>query len=92
MSHTYSFICIFLLICFFQAYEWALEAMKVVGRVKGEGLASPEQVGAAARTLTAYLEEHPPIPDHTFVAMTTLATRLNNHTLLQQCKVRPLTL
>ncbi|KAK4296919.1 hypothetical protein Pmani_030628 [Petrolisthes manimaculis] len=70
-----------------KAYEWALEAMKVVGRVKGEGLASPEQVGAAARTLTAYLEEHPPIPDHTFVAMTTLATRLNNHTLLQQCKM-----
>ncbi|XP_042241133.1 uncharacterized protein LOC121878785 [Homarus americanus] len=70
-----------------KAYEWALEAMKVVGRVKGEGLASPEQVGAAARTLTAYMEEHPPIPDDTFTAMTTLATRLNNHTLLQQCKM-----
>ncbi|XP_069194522.1 uncharacterized protein [Procambarus clarkii] len=70
-----------------KAYEWALEAMKVVGRVKGEGLASPEQVGAAGRTLTAYLEQHPPIPDDTFTAMTTLATRLNNHTLLQQCKM-----
>ncbi|XP_071552585.1 uncharacterized protein [Panulirus ornatus] len=70
-----------------KAYEWALEAMKVVGRVKGEGLASPEQVGAAARTLTAYMEEHPPIPEETFTAMTTLATRLNNHTLLQQCKM-----
>lgn len=70
-----------------QAYEWALAAMKVVGRVKGEGLASPEQVGAAARTLTAHLEEHPPIPEDTFTTMTTLAARLNNHTLLQQCKV-----
>lgn len=70
-----------------QSYEWALEAMKVVGRVKGEGLASPEQVGSAARALSAYLEEHPPIADDTFTAMNTLATRLNNHTLLQQCKV-----
>ncbi|KAK8723997.1 hypothetical protein OTU49_011388 [Cherax quadricarinatus] len=70
-----------------KAYEWALEAMKVVGRVKGEGLASPEQVGAAARALTAHLEEHPPIPEDNFTAMTTLATRLNNHTLLQQCKM-----
>lgn len=72
---------------YFQSYEWALEAMKVVGRVKGEGLASPEQVGSAARALSAYLEEHPPIADDTFTAMNTLATRLNNHTLLQQCKV-----
>ncbi|XP_047487825.1 uncharacterized protein LOC125038370 [Penaeus chinensis] len=70
-----------------KSYEWALEAMKVVGRVKGEGLASPEQVGSAARALTAYLEEHPPIADDTFTAMNTLATRLNNHTLLQQCKM-----
>lgn len=70
-----------------KAYEWALAAMKVVGRVKGEGLASPEQVGAAARTLTAHLEEHPPIPEDTFTTMTTLASRLNNHTLLQQCKM-----
>lgn len=74
-------------IVFLQAYEWALAAMKVVGRVKGEGLASPEQVGAAARTLTAHLEEHAPIPEDTFTTMTTLASRLNNHTLLQQCKV-----
>lgn len=70
-----------------KSYEWALEAMKVVGRVKGEGLASPEQVGSAARALSAYLEEHPPIADDTFTAMNTLATRLNNHTLLQQCKM-----
>ncbi|KAK8390572.1 hypothetical protein O3P69_010336 [Scylla paramamosain] len=70
-----------------KAYEWALAAMKVVGRVKGEGLASPEQVGAAARALTAHLEEHPPIPEDTFTTMTTLASRLNNHTLLQQCKM-----
>ncbi|XP_064115416.1 uncharacterized protein LOC135221652 isoform X2 [Macrobrachium nipponense] len=69
------------------AYEWALEAMKVVGRVKSEGLASPEQVGAAARALTTYLEEHPPIPEDTFTAMNALATNLNNHTLLQQCKM-----
>ncbi|XP_066968339.1 uncharacterized protein [Macrobrachium rosenbergii] len=70
-----------------KAYEWALEAMKVVGRVKSEGLASPEQVGAAARALTTYLEEHPPIPEDTFTAMNALATNLNNHTLLQQCKM-----
>ncbi|XP_068244385.1 uncharacterized protein [Palaemon carinicauda] len=70
-----------------KAYEWALEAMKVVGRVKNEGLASPDQVGAAARALTTYLEEHPPIPEDTFTAMNALATNLNNHTLLQQCKM-----
>lgn len=70
-----------------KAYEWALEAMKVVGRVKSEGLASPEQVGAAARALTTYLEEHPPINEDTFTAMNALATNLNNHTLLQQCKM-----
>ena len=71
----------------FQTYEWALEAMKVVGRVKSEGLASPEQVGLAAKTLAGHLEEHPPISEDTFASMIGLATRLNNHTLLQQCKV-----
>lgn len=70
-----------------KAYEWALEAMKVVGRVKGEGMASPEQVGLAARALQQYLEEHPPIPDDTFTAMQDLATQLQNTTLLQQCKM-----
>ncbi|KAK7074152.1 Rho guanyl-nucleotide exchange factor activity protein, partial [Halocaridina rubra] len=69
------------------SYEWALEAMKVVGRVKSEGLASPDQVGAAARALTTYLEEHPPISQDTFTTMINLATNLNNNTLLQQCKM-----
>ena len=61
--------------------------MKVVGRVKSEGLASPEQVGIAAKTLACYLEEQPPISEDTFQSMISLATKLNNQTLLQQCKV-----
>ncbi|CAL4072951.1 unnamed protein product, partial [Meganyctiphanes norvegica] len=50
-------------------------------------MASPEQVGVAARALQQYLEEHPPIPDDTFTAMQDLAQQLNNSTLMQQCKM-----
>lgn len=70
-----------------QAYEWALEAMKVVGRVKSSGTATTEQVEAAAEAIGELLQENPPVSEETFAAMLDLATRLDNQTLLQQCKV-----
>lgn len=67
-----------------QAYEWALEAMKYMSRVKPEDSNSTEQ---SIKQLRQYLMAHPPLsPDH-FTEMLSLAKKLNNDKLLEQCKV-----
>ncbi|XP_047739716.1 triple functional domain protein-like isoform X2 [Hyalella azteca] len=70
-----------------KTYEWALETMRVVNRVKTVGVASPDQVGAAAQSLAAHAQRHPPPSADTFANMVSLATKLGNATLLQQVKM-----
>lgn len=61
--------------------------MRALGRVKGVGVASPEQVGAAAKSLAGHAHTHPPPTEATFASMAALATKLGNNTLVQQVKV-----
>jgi hypothetical protein len=68
-----------------QAYEWALEAMKYMSRVKPEDVKHP---GQSIKQLRQYLMTHrPPSAEH-FTEMIQLAQKLNNEKLLDQCKVR----
>lgn len=62
--------------------------MRAVGRVKGVGVASPDQVGAAAQSLAGHAHNYPPPTEATFANMTAIASKLANNTLLQQVKVR----
>lgn len=68
----------------FQAYEWALEAMKYMSRVKPEDVQHP---GQSVKQLRQYLMTHrPPATEH-FTEMAQLAQKLRNEKLLEQCKV-----
>lgn len=68
-----------------QAYEWALEAMKYMSRVKPEDVQHP---GQSIKQLRQYLMAHPsPATEH-FAEMVQLAQKLGNEKLLEQCKVR----
>lgn len=68
-----------------QAYEWALEAMKYMSRVKPEDVQNP---GQSIKQLRQYLMAHrPPATEH-FTEMVQLAQKLRNEKLLEQCKVR----
>ena len=70
-----------------KAYEWALDAMKVVSQVKS--VSSSDEVTLAAEAINELLQENPPpVTDETFSVIIEMAERLNNNTLLQQCKVR----
>uniref|UniRef100_A0A023F1C1 Putative multidomain protein n=3 Tax=Triatoma infestans TaxID=30076 RepID=A0A023F1C1_TRIIF len=74
--------------CFYlldRAYEWALEAMKYMSRVKpADDCQNPEP---SVKQLRHYLMAHPqPSPEH-FAEMIALATKLDNDKLLHQCKV-----
>ncbi|XP_014257199.1 puratrophin-1-like isoform X3 [Cimex lectularius] len=68
-----------------RAYEWALEAMKYMSRIKPtEDMQNPE---TSLKQLRLYLMAHPaPTEDH-FTEMIALATKLDNDKLLQQCKL-----
>jgi len=73
--------------CFYlldKAYEWALEAMKYMSRVKPEESQNPE---TSVKQLKQYLMAHPPLSQDHFTEMMGLARKLNNDTLLEQCKV-----
>ncbi|XP_039287246.1 LOW QUALITY PROTEIN: uncharacterized protein LOC111057901 [Nilaparvata lugens] len=73
--------------CFYlldRAYEWALEAMKYMSRVKPEESHNSEQ---SVKQLKQYLMAHPPLSTDHFAEMLTLAKKLDNDKLLEQCKV-----
>ncbi|XP_075229746.1 puratrophin-1-like isoform X2 [Lycorma delicatula] len=73
--------------CFYlldRAYEWALEAMKYMSRVKPEDNSSTEQ---SIKQLRQYLMAHPPLAPEHFTEMLSLAKKLSNDKLLEQCKV-----
>ncbi|XP_054273864.1 pleckstrin homology domain-containing family G member 4B-like isoform X2 [Macrosteles quadrilineatus] len=73
--------------CFYlldKAYEWALEAMKYMSRVKPEDAQNPEP---SVKQLKQYLMAHPPLGPEHFTEMMGLAKKLNNDKLLEQCKV-----
>lgn len=67
-----------------QAYEWALEAMKYMSRVKPEDAQNPEP---SVKQLKQYLMAHPPLGSEHFTEMMGMAKKLNNDKLLEQCKV-----
>ncbi|XKL60218.1 hypothetical protein PGB90_001234 [Kerria lacca] len=73
--------------CFYlldRAYEWALEAMKYMSRVKPEDVQHP---GQSVKQLRQYLMAHrPPATEH-FTEMVQLAQKLRNEKLLEQCRV-----
>ncbi|RZF45672.1 hypothetical protein LSTR_LSTR010395 [Laodelphax striatellus] len=73
--------------CFYlldKAYEWALEAMKYMSRVKPDESHNSEQ---SVKQLKQYLMAHPPLTADHFTEMLTLAKKLDNDKLLEQCKV-----
>ncbi|XP_046674250.1 puratrophin-1-like isoform X2 [Homalodisca vitripennis] len=73
--------------CFYlldKAYEWALEAMKYMSRVKPEDAQNPEP---SVKQLKQYLMAHPPLPQEHFTEMLGLAQKLHNDKLIEQCKV-----
>ncbi|XP_065213385.1 puratrophin-1-like isoform X3 [Planococcus citri] len=73
--------------CFYlldRAYEWALEAMKYMSRVKPEDVQHP---GQSIKQLRQYLMAHPPPATEHFTEMVQLAHKLRNDKLLEQCKV-----
>ncbi|XP_008488243.1 puratrophin-1 isoform X2 [Diaphorina citri] len=67
-----------------RAYEWALEAMKYISRVKPEDQTSIEPT---VKQLRQYLMAHPPLASEHFTEMIQLAKKLNNDKLIEQCKV-----
>lgn len=67
-----------------QAYDWALEAMKYMSRVKPDDTQNPEQ---SVKQLRQYLMAHPPLTQEHFTEMLALAKKLNNDKLMEQCKV-----
>lgn len=67
-----------------QAYEWALEAMKYMSRVKPEEAQNPDH---SVKQLRQYLMAHPPLVTEHFTEMMSLAKKLGNDKLLEQCKV-----
>uniref|UniRef100_A0A8D9FHX3 Pleckstrin homology domain-containing family G member 4B n=1 Tax=Cacopsylla melanoneura TaxID=428564 RepID=A0A8D9FHX3_9HEMI len=67
-----------------RAYEWALEAMKYISRVKPEDQTSNEPT---VKQLRQYLMAHPPLTSEHFTEMITLAKKLSNDKLIEQCKV-----
>uniref|UniRef100_A0A1B6CNG3 DH domain-containing protein n=1 Tax=Clastoptera arizonana TaxID=38151 RepID=A0A1B6CNG3_9HEMI len=73
--------------CFYlldKAYEWALEAMKYMSRVKPEETQNPDH---SVKQLRQYLMAHPPLASEHFTEMMNLAKKLRNDKLLEQCKV-----
>ncbi|XP_049785919.1 puratrophin-1-like [Schistocerca cancellata] len=70
-----------------KAYEWALETMKYVSRVKTGEAATAEQGLQLLRNLRQYLMAHPPIAEDHFHEMLALARKLANDKLLEQAKV-----
>ncbi|XP_076337007.1 puratrophin-1-like [Tachypleus tridentatus] len=68
-----------------RSYEWALETMKFVSKMKVEQLSTSGLV-KMLKQLQDYLEDHPPITDEVFQEMLNLATKLENKKLLDQCK------
>ncbi|KAK9499403.1 hypothetical protein O3M35_002447 [Rhynocoris fuscipes] len=74
--------------CFYlldRAYEWALEAMKYMSRVKPPDDSQNPEI--SIKQLRHYLMAHPQPTQEHFTEMITLATKLNNDKLLHQCKV-----
>ncbi|GAB6030421.1 hypothetical protein CHUAL_007297 [Chamberlinius hualienensis] len=70
-----------------KAYEWALEAMKFVSRLKMDQCMTSDQLSCLMKHLHNYLDNHQPLGDETFVEMIELASKLSNERLLEQCKV-----
>uniref|UniRef100_T1J0M6 DH domain-containing protein n=1 Tax=Strigamia maritima TaxID=126957 RepID=T1J0M6_STRMM len=70
-----------------KAYEWALEAMKFVSRMKMEQNMAGSQLTQLMKALQTYLQNHPPISNDVFQEMINLANKLENDKLLDQCKV-----
>ncbi|KAK7791790.1 hypothetical protein R5R35_008808 [Gryllus longicercus] len=70
-----------------KAYEWALETMKYMSRVKADDAQTPEQTLQQLTRLRQYLMAHPPVPDDHFQEMLALARKLANDKLLEQAKV-----
>lgn len=77
----------FFVTLFMQAYEWALEAMKFVSRLKMDQYSSPDQLLCLMKHLHRYLDSHPTLGEETFTEMIELAKKLENERLLEQCKV-----
>ncbi|XP_022246454.1 uncharacterized protein LOC106463042 isoform X1 [Limulus polyphemus] len=69
-----------------RSYEWALEAMKFVSKMKVNQPTSPGLV-TLLKNVQEYLEDHPPITHETFQEMLKLATKLENKNLFDQCKI-----
>ncbi|XP_076352622.1 puratrophin-1-like isoform X2 [Tachypleus tridentatus] len=69
-----------------RSYEWALEAMKFVSKMKVNQPTSPGVV-TLLKSVQEYLEDHPPITYETFQEMLKLSTKLENKNLLDQCKI-----
>lgn len=75
------------LILSFQAYEWALEAMKHAASLRTDGCLGVEELETMLSSLTQYLETHPPINASVFTEMLSIAQRLCNDKLQEQCQM-----
>nr|CAD7591457.1 unnamed protein product [Timema genevievae] len=76
--------------CFYlldKAYEWSLETMKYMSRVKVDDSATTDQTLQMLKQLQQYLMAHPSISEEHFTEMWQLAKKLGNEKLLEQSKV-----
>ncbi|XP_076373512.1 puratrophin-1-like isoform X2 [Tachypleus tridentatus] len=69
-----------------RAYEWALETMKFVSSLKADKTTNRKELIHLTKALQDYIDSNPPITEETFQEMIDLATRLENESLLDQCK------
>ncbi|XP_076331364.1 puratrophin-1-like isoform X2 [Tachypleus tridentatus] len=69
-----------------RAYEWAVETMKFVSCLKIEKTTSSKELIKLFKSLQDYIDNNPPISEEIFHEIISLATRLENESLLEQCK------
>ncbi|XP_013780453.2 puratrophin-1-like, partial [Limulus polyphemus] len=70
-----------------RAYEWAVETMKFISHLKTEKTTNSTELIKLTKSLQDYVDNNPPISEEIFHEMISLATRLENESLLEQCRV-----
>ncbi|XP_013778236.2 uncharacterized protein LOC106462819 isoform X2 [Limulus polyphemus] len=70
-----------------RSYEWAVEAMKFVSHLKTEKITHPKELMKLIKSLQDYVDNNPPIREEAFKEMLDLATKLENDSLFEQCKI-----
>ncbi|CAH1780228.1 unnamed protein product [Owenia fusiformis] len=70
-----------------KSYEWALDTMKYMSRMKMESCTTTEEMDKMLQNIDFYTQQHPPVSPEDFSSLIDLSHKTNNEKLQEQCRL-----